>query len=154
VPIIAHYPAHCANCCPLLPIIAHYCPLFPIIAHYCPLWGITLSFPCGCGKNTSREKKSVGRGSNAAHFTSNMRHVHHMHRTTHHGAPSADTRTTVDEGPARPSRQARHVLLKGELHWRLVAIEVGHRLFILLQASALCSKKKELKWALFDTKCL
>jgi hypothetical protein len=45
VPIIAHYPAHCAHCCPLLPIVAHYCPLLPIIAHYCPLWGITLSFP-------------------------------------------------------------------------------------------------------------
>jgi hypothetical protein len=33
-------------------------------------------------KQVSREKKSVGRGSNAAHFTYNMRHVHHMHRTT------------------------------------------------------------------------
>jgi hypothetical protein len=33
-------------------------------------------------KQVSRKKKSVGRGSNAAHFTYNMRHVHHMHRTT------------------------------------------------------------------------
>jgi hypothetical protein len=34
-----------------------------------------------------RQKKSVGCGSNAAHFTYNMRHVNHMHRTTAYLAP-------------------------------------------------------------------
>jgi hypothetical protein len=33
-------------------------------------------------KQVSR-KKSVGRGSNAAHFTYNMRHVHHISHAPH-----------------------------------------------------------------------
>ena len=47
---------------------------------------------------SSKKKKSVGRGSNAAHFTYNMRHVHHMHRTTAYLAPN----------PSGPPNQPTH----------------------------------------------
>ena len=53
---------------------------------------------CRKTKFRVKKKKSVGRGSNAAHFTYNMRHVHHMHRTTAYLAPN----------PSGPPNQPTH----------------------------------------------
>jgi hypothetical protein len=55
---------------------------------------------------SSKKKKSVGRGSNTAHFTYNMRHVHHMHRTTAYLVLEHRTRPAHRTNPANPTTGA------------------------------------------------